>query len=59
MFELNSSEKQNKKWIDVWIEFCKNRTNEPIFELNFAEKLRLSLNIDKNYAKISEISYIL
>ena len=44
MFELN---------------FVKNRTNEPIIELNFAEKLKLSLNIDKNYAKISEISYIL
>ena len=37
MFELN---------------FVENRTNELIFELTSAEKLRFGLNVDKNYSKI-------
>ena len=37
MFELN---------------FVENRTNEPIFELNFDEKLRFGLTLDKEYSKI-------
>ena len=40
MFELN---------------FVENRTNEPIFELNFAKMLRFGLNIAKNTLKLVKI----
>ena len=35
-----------------------NRTNGYILELNFAEKLRSKLNIDKNYSEIFQIIYV-
>ena len=44
MFELN---------------FVENRTNEPIFELNFAKMLRFGLNIAKSNLKLVKFHILL
>ena len=48
MFELNSSREKNENEYTSELNFVENRANEPIFELNLADKLRFGLNIAKN-----------